>query len=114
MTSLRTVLTATDIDTYLEVRNRVHPEKPISLDWVVEQRKKPDNLDLIAERDGAPVGVATVSKFGGAPPAHSSSGASVSSAISRSLTCRLSRLRTAASWALRFSVAQAPTRRISG
>jgi GNAT superfamily N-acetyltransferase len=65
--SVRPVLTAADIDTYLDVRNRAHPEIPMPREWVVEQRKKPDNLDLIAEREGAPVGVATVSKFGGAP-----------------------------------------------
>ncbi len=67
MTSVRPVVTAADIDTYLEVRNRVHPETPMPREWVVEQRTKPDNLDLIAERHGVPVGAATVSKFHGAP-----------------------------------------------
>ncbi len=67
MTSVRPVVTAADIDTYLDLRNRVHPETPMPREWVVEQRTKPDNLDLIAERDGLPVGVATVSKFHGAP-----------------------------------------------
>jgi predicted N-acetyltransferase YhbS len=65
--TVRPVLTMADIDTYLDVRNRVHPATPMPRAWVIEQRTKPDNLDLIAERDGVAVGVATVSKFGGAP-----------------------------------------------
>jgi mycothiol synthase len=60
-------VTDADIDTYLDVRNRVHPELPMPREWVLEQRKKPTNLDLIAELDGVPTGVATVSKLFGAP-----------------------------------------------
>jgi GNAT superfamily N-acetyltransferase len=68
VTTVRPVLTTADIDTYLEVRNRVHPETPMPREWVIEQRTKPDNLDLIAEREGGvAVGVATVSRFRGAP-----------------------------------------------
>lgn len=66
MIAVRPVETDADIGTYLELRNRVHPQTPMPLEWVHEQRKKPDNLDLIAERDGVPAGVATVGKFGGA------------------------------------------------
>jgi len=65
--SVRSVLTEADIDTYLDVRNRVHPQTPMPREAVLEQREKPDNLDLVAELDGAPVGAATVAKFGGAP-----------------------------------------------
>jgi mycothiol synthase len=63
---VRAVVTEADIDTYLELRNGVHPQSPMPVEWVHEQRKKPDNLDLIAALDGVPAGVATVSKFGGA------------------------------------------------
>ena len=55
--TVRTVENDADIDTYLEVRNRVHPQTPMPREVVLEDRKKPDHLDLIAERDGVPVGV---------------------------------------------------------
>jgi mycothiol synthase len=63
---VRPVVTEADIDTYLELRNRVHPQNPMPVEWVHEQRTKPGNLDLIAALDGVPAGVATVAKFGGA------------------------------------------------
>ena len=66
MITVRPVETDADIDTYLDLRNRVHPQTPMPREWVIEQRTKPGNLDLLAERDGVPAGVATVSKFGGA------------------------------------------------
>jgi mycothiol synthase len=56
-----------EIDLYLEVRNRVHPENPMPRAVVVEDRKRPHHVDLVAELDGEPVGVATASDFGGAP-----------------------------------------------
>jgi mycothiol synthase len=65
--SVRSVEHDADIDTYLEVRNRVHPETPMPREVVVEDRRKPDQLDLIAERDGVPVGAASTAKFGGSP-----------------------------------------------
>jgi GNAT superfamily N-acetyltransferase len=65
--SVRPVLTEQDIDTYVEIRTRVHPENPMPREVVVDDRARPDHLDLIAERDGVPVGVASTSKFGGAP-----------------------------------------------
>ncbi len=67
MIAVRTVENDADIDTYLDVRNRVHPQTPMPREVVVEDRRKPDHLDLIAERDGVPVGVASTSKFGGSP-----------------------------------------------
>jgi predicted N-acetyltransferase YhbS len=65
--SVRTVENDADIDTYLDVRSRVHPQTPMPRDAVLAQRRSPDNLDLIAELDGEPVGVATTAEFGGAP-----------------------------------------------
>jgi mycothiol synthase len=56
-----------EIDLYVAVRTRVHPENPMPRAIVVEDRKRPDHVDLIAERDGEPLGVASASKFGGAP-----------------------------------------------
>ena len=67
MITVRTVENDADIDTYLDVRNRVHPQTPMPREVVLEDRRKPDHLDLIAERDGVPVGAASTSKFGGAP-----------------------------------------------
>jgi mycothiol synthase len=63
--SVRTVENDEDIDTYLDVRNRVHPQTPMPREIVLEDRRKPDHLDLIAERGGVPVGAASTSKFGG-------------------------------------------------
>jgi mycothiol synthase len=56
-----------EIDLYLEVRNRVHPENPMLRAFVVDDRKSPDHVDLLAELDGEPAGVASASNFGGAP-----------------------------------------------
>jgi mycothiol synthase len=64
---VRPVESDADIDVYVEVRSRVHPENPMPRDVVVDDRRKPDHLDLIAERGDAPVGVASTAKFGGAP-----------------------------------------------
>jgi len=65
MIDVRAVASEADVEVYLDVRNRVHPQTPMSREWVVEQRQKPDNLDLLAALDDVPVGVATVSKFSG-------------------------------------------------
>jgi RimJ/RimL family protein N-acetyltransferase len=65
--TVRPVLTDEDIDTYVAVRTRVHPDNPMPRDVVVEDRKKPDQLDLLAERHGEPVGASSVSRFGGSP-----------------------------------------------
>jgi GNAT superfamily N-acetyltransferase len=65
--AVRPVLTEDDIDTYLAVRNRVHPETPMPREAVLDQRRAPDNLDLLAELDGVPSGAATTAEFGGAP-----------------------------------------------
>jgi mycothiol synthase len=64
---VRSVETEADIDTYVDVRTRVHPQTPMPREVVVEDRKRPDHLDLLAYRAGEPVGVASTSKFGGAP-----------------------------------------------
>ena len=56
-----------DVDTYLDVRNRIHAATPMPREAVLDQRRQPGNLDLIAELDEVPVGVATVSKYGGSP-----------------------------------------------
>lgn len=67
MITVRLAETDADVDTYLEVRNRVHPLTPMPRAVVLDDRLKPDHIDLIAERDGVPVGVASASAFGGAP-----------------------------------------------
>jgi GNAT superfamily N-acetyltransferase len=64
---IRDVVTEADIDTYVEVRTRVHPENPMPRDVVVGDRLRPDHLDLLAYVDGEPVGAASTAKFGGAP-----------------------------------------------
>lgn len=61
------VLQDDEVDLYIEVRNRVHPENPMPRAVVVEDRKSPDHVDLLAELDGAPAGVASASNFGGVP-----------------------------------------------
>ena len=61
------VLRDDEVDLYLEVRNRVHPENPMPRAVVVDDRKRPDHIDLLAELDGVPAGVASASIFGGAP-----------------------------------------------
>lgn len=63
MIAVRPVETDADIDTYLDVRNRVHPQTPMPRDVVLDDRRSPDHLDLIAELDGAPVGAASASKL---------------------------------------------------
>jgi mycothiol synthase len=65
--TVRLVENDADIDTYLDVRNRVHPQNPMPREVVLQDRRKPDHIDLIAERDGVPAGAASASKFGGAP-----------------------------------------------
>ena len=56
-----------EIDVYLAVRTRVHPDNPMPREVVVDDRKRPDHLDLLALLDGEPAGVASTSVFGGAP-----------------------------------------------
>jgi mycothiol synthase len=65
--TVRPVVTVEDIDIYLDIRARVHPQTPMPRAVVLEDRKRPDHLDLIGELDGVPAGVASVSNFGGAP-----------------------------------------------
>ena len=67
MIVIRTVENDADIDTYLAVRNRVHPETPIHRDAMRDLRRHLNSLDLIAELDGVPVGAGSIGKFGGAP-----------------------------------------------
>jgi GNAT superfamily N-acetyltransferase len=62
---VRPVTTDADVDTYVEVRTRIHPENPMPREIVVDDRKQPDHLDLLAYREGEAVGVASTSKFGG-------------------------------------------------
>jgi len=63
---VRPVESEVDIDTYVAVRTRVHPETPMPREIVLEDRKRPDQLDLLAYRDGEAVGAASTAKFGGA------------------------------------------------
>lgn len=67
MITVRVVRTEEDIDEYVAVRTRIHPETPMPRDVVVDDRRDPTHLDLLAEVDGEVVGVASVGKFGGAP-----------------------------------------------
>ncbi|NUR78620.1 MAG: GNAT family N-acetyltransferase [Thermoleophilia bacterium] len=69
MIRVRPVLTESDIDTYIAVRNRVQPATPIPREAVLDMRNDPakGNLDLLAELDGEPVGAASAAKHGGAP-----------------------------------------------
>ncbi|MDX6476002.1 MAG: hypothetical protein QOH95_1513 [Gaiellaceae bacterium] len=67
MIGIRPVETDADIDTYLDVRNRVHPQTPMPREAVLDQRRLPGNLDLVATLDLEPVGVATTAEFGGMP-----------------------------------------------
>jgi L-amino acid N-acyltransferase YncA len=64
---VRLVESETDIDAYVAVRARVHPQTPLPREVVIEDRKRPDHIDLLAERGGEAVGVASASNFGGAP-----------------------------------------------
>ena len=41
-----------EIDVYVAVRTRVHPDNPMPRDVVVDDRKRPDHLDLLASLDG--------------------------------------------------------------
>jgi GNAT superfamily N-acetyltransferase len=63
--SVRVVETEADIDTYVEVRARVHPQTPMPRAVVVDDRRRPGHLDLVAELDGEPVGAASASKLDG-------------------------------------------------
>jgi len=56
-----------EIDLYLAIRNRVHPQMPMPREVVVDNRASADHLDLVAELDGLPVGVASAEVYGGAP-----------------------------------------------
>jgi GNAT superfamily N-acetyltransferase len=56
-----------EVDLYVELRSRVHPENPMPRAVVVEDRKGSSHVDLIAERDGEALGVASASNFGGRP-----------------------------------------------
>src|SRR5437763_8008910 len=67
MIVVRTVETDEDIDTYVDVRNRVHPQTPIPREIVVDDHAGRHRLDLIAELDGEPVGAASADAYGGAP-----------------------------------------------
>jgi L-amino acid N-acyltransferase YncA len=62
--TIRPVVTEEDIDAYVSVRTRIHPDTPMPREVVVDDRKRPDQLDLLAERDGECVGAASVSKHG--------------------------------------------------
>jgi L-amino acid N-acyltransferase YncA len=64
---VRVVENDADIDTYLDIRNRVHPERPMPRDALLDLRRHLGSFDLIAELDGVPAGVGSIGKFGGAP-----------------------------------------------
>jgi mycothiol synthase len=63
--TVRPVVTEDDVDAYLAVRVRVHPETPVPRAVFLEDRKRAGQLDLLAERDGEPVGAASVNRFSG-------------------------------------------------
>jgi mycothiol synthase len=65
--TLREVENDADIDTFVEIRRRIHPENPLPREVVVEDQAKPDYLGLLAELDGVPVGTGSASKFWGDP-----------------------------------------------
>jgi GNAT superfamily N-acetyltransferase len=67
MITTRLVEDDRDIDTYLQVRNRVHPDRPMPREAIDDARQKSGHIDVIAELDGEPVGVASVERFGGDP-----------------------------------------------
>jgi GNAT superfamily N-acetyltransferase len=60
---VRVVETDADVDAYVDVRNRVHPETPMPREVVLDDRRKPDRLDLLAELDGETVGAATAANL---------------------------------------------------
>jgi L-amino acid N-acyltransferase YncA len=65
--TIRPVGSDADIDTFVEIRRRIHPASPLPREVVVEDQAKPGHLGLIAELDGAPVGAGSAGRFGGAP-----------------------------------------------
>lgn len=65
MITIRPVVSEEDIDTYVAVRNRVHPETPLPREVVVDDRRKPDQLDLLAEAGGGCLGAASASRWSG-------------------------------------------------
>jgi mycothiol synthase len=65
--TVRVVRTEADIDAYVAVRTRIHPETPMPRKVVVADRADAAHLDLLAERGGAVVGAASCGKFYGAP-----------------------------------------------
>ena len=56
-----------EVDLYVALRARVHPQTPMPREIVVDDRKQPHHLDLLALLDGEPAGVASTEIFGGAP-----------------------------------------------
>ena len=56
-----------EVDLYVALRTRVHPQTPMPREIVLDDRKQPDHLDLLALLDGEPAGVASTAVFGGAP-----------------------------------------------
>ena len=45
MIVVRLVESETDIDAYVAVRARVHPQTPLPREVVIEDRKRPDHID---------------------------------------------------------------------
>ena len=57
------VETAAERERYIAVRNRIHPDTPISVEQHFSETRQDDRLDLLAVRDGEPVGTATVRRY---------------------------------------------------
>jgi mycothiol synthase len=68
--TIRPVVSEADIDTYVAVRNRIHPETPLPREVVVDGRRKPDQLDLLAEAGGSCLGAASTSNWFGDRSGH--------------------------------------------
>lgn len=56
-----------EVDVYVALRNRVHPETPVIRETVLDDRAQRGHLDLLALAGGEPVGVASTEPYMGAP-----------------------------------------------
>jgi mycothiol synthase len=56
---LRPVQTDADRETYVSIRNAIHPETPMTIEAHFAETRQDDRADLLAYLDGTPVGTAT-------------------------------------------------------
>lgn len=59
MIELRPVRTDADRETYVAIRNAIHPETPMTIEAHFAATRQDDRADLLAYLDGVPVGTAT-------------------------------------------------------